>query len=61
VALGIGGKAKASTGGFITVAEWKKDENWNWQRIDVKSVKVDGETILEDTYYKLVNGEFVKA
>jgi hypothetical protein len=61
VALGVQGKAKAKTGGFITIAEWKQDENYNWQRIDVRSVKVDGVDIKEDVYYQLIDGQFVIA
>ena len=60
VALGIGGKAKAAKGGFVTVAEWAQIDG-NWQRIDVQSIKVDGDAIKADTYYMLVGGEFVEA
>ena len=56
-ALGIYGKAKASLGGWIVIAEWKLI-NDEWHRVDLKSAKVDGERIKEDTFYKLVDGEF---
>ena len=58
ISLGIQGKAKAAVGCFITLAEWKEIEN-EWHRIDVKSMKVDGEKIKADTWYSLKNGEFV--
>jgi len=60
VALGIHGKAKAKLGGFITVSEWRQDNEGDWQRVDVKSVRVDGDKIKEDTYYRLVDGEFIE-
>ena len=59
-ALGIRGKAKAVHGGWIICAEWKEVEPYEWDRIDVRSAKVDGETIKADTWYKLENGEFVE-
>ena len=59
---GRGSVVKAKIGSWITLAEWKYD---NEKRCDVpvcvKTVKVDGETIKEDTFYKLINGEFVEA
>jgi hypothetical protein len=60
IALGIQAKAKAKLGGFITVAEWKEDENYTWQRIDVRSAKVDGVEIKDDVYYQLVDGKFIE-
>ena len=58
IALGILGKAKAAVGCFLTLAEWKVISN-EWHRVDVQSVKVDGEKIKADTWYSLVEGEFV--
>ena len=59
VSLGIEGKAKGAVGCWLTLAEWKevKDE---WNRIDVKTVKVDGKKIKADTFYLLKGGKFVK-
>ncbi|RQO79174.1 hypothetical protein DBR40_05495, partial [Pedobacter sp. KBW01] len=61
VSLGIHGKAKGAIGAWLTIAEWKRDIDLNWNRIDVQTTKVDGETIKADTYYSLVNGQFVEA
>ena len=52
--------AKAKIGSWITLSEWEWINN-EYTPICVKTEKVDGERIKEDTYYKLVNGEFVKA
>ena len=62
IALGVEGKAKAALGGWIVLTEWKYNpEEYMWHRVDLKSVQVDGEKIKADTFYKLVNGEFVEA
>ena len=53
--------AKAKKGSFITLAEWKRDKKLDrWIPVNVVTQKVDGETIKEDTYYKLVDGKFVE-
>ena len=53
--------AKAKKGSWITLAEWEWSDA---ERLRIpKCVKtefVDGETIKEDTFYKLVNGKFVE-
>ena len=43
------------------LAEWEQDDNYDWHRKDVKCAKVDGEIIKPDTFYQLINGEFVEA
>ena len=60
MAIGYDSKAKGSLGCFIVLAEYKKlgDE---YHIVDVKSAKVDGEKIKPDTFYKLINGEFIEA
>ena len=60
MAIGYDSKAKGSLGCFIVLAECKKlgDE---YHIVDLKSAKVDGEKIKPDTFYKLINGEFVEA
>ena len=51
--------AKAKLGSWITLSEWKWDETKNaYIPICVKTEKVDGQKIKEDTFYKLENGEF---
>ena len=56
---GSGSIVKAKKGSWITLSEWKYDEK---EKVNiptcVKTVQVDGETIKEDTFYKLENGEF---
>ena len=61
ITTGIGSKAKGALGCYIAVAEWGKGENGEYQLKDFKAHKVDGKTIKADTFYKLVNGEFVEA
>ena len=53
--------AKAKVGSWITLAEWK----WNNEKkrdvpICVKTEYVDGENIKADTWYQLKNGKFVE-
>ena len=53
--------AKAKKGSWITLAEWTRSkENGIYIPLCVKTEQVDGERIKEDTWYKLVNGEFVE-
>ena len=58
--LGVEGKAKGKIGCWITLAEWREDENYEWHRINVQTRKVDGETIKADVFYMLKDGEFVE-
>ena len=52
---------KATIGCWITLAEWKYDREKNRKvPVCVKTEYVDGERIKENTFYKLVNGEFVE-
>ena len=57
MAAGKDSIAKAKIGSWITLAEWKCNDNV-WIPICVKTEQVDGERIKADTYYKLVDGEF---
>ena len=59
-ALGIESKAKGVLGCWLVLAEWAKDENYNWHRKDVQCFKVDGVTVKPDTWYKLKNGDLVE-
>ena len=53
--------AKAKKGSFITLAEWEySEELGRYIPINVKTRKVDGKRIKEDTFYKLVDGKFVE-
>ena len=53
--------AKAKAGSWITLAEWKwNDEKKRNVPVCVKTEYVDGENIKADTWYKLLDGEFVE-
>lgn len=52
---------KGSKGNWITLVEWKYDYNLEkYIPICVKSAKIDGKKLLENTYYTLRDGEFVR-
>ena len=57
VAWGQDSLARGAVGNWIVVSERDDDGNI----IDAKIAKVDGETIMADTWYKLENGEIVEA
>ena len=57
---GNNSRAKAKKGSWITLSEWKYNEEEDISiPVCVKTEYVDGEKIKEDTFYKLKNGEFV--
>ena len=62
VIASIGSKdiVKAKKGSWITLAEYKQNENNNWIVDFVKTEQVDGKTIKENTYYTLYNHQFVE-
>ena len=52
---------KAKKGSWITLSEWKYDDDkGRYVPVCVKTEYVDGERIKADTWYKLINGEFVE-
>ena len=58
---GHNSQVRAKKGSWITLAEWVWDEKkQHYVPKCVKTEFVDGERIKEDTYYKLMNGEFVE-
>ena len=58
---GSGSRAKAKLGSWITLAEWKlNDENNRNVPVCVKTEYVDGNNIKADTWYQLKNGKFVE-
>ena len=59
-ALGIASKAKGVLGCWLVLAEWAKDENYNWHRKDVQCFKVDGKTVKPNTWYTLKDGRPVE-
>ena len=64
MAAGYNSIARAKIGSWITLAEWVRTDKKNekgfyiWIPKCVKTEYVDGEHIKEDTFYKLVDGEF---
>ena len=64
MAAGYQSRAKAKKGSWITLAEWVRTDYEDekgfciWIPKCVKTEYVDGERIKEDTFYKLVDGEF---
>jgi len=59
MATGIESKAKGALGCYIVLAEWEEGEDWNWHLKNVKSAKVDGKKIKENTFYTLKDNKFV--
>ena len=60
-AIGIDNIARGKIGCWITLAEWRIDENKKkYVPVCVKSVKIDGKKIKENTFYKLEKGKFVE-
>ena len=60
IVAGKDSKAKGALGCWIVLTE---RGDWNGESYPIKEVKalrVDGETIKSDTYYKLVNGEVIE-
>ena len=51
--------ARAKKGSWITLSEWGHIDD-EWVPVCVKTERVDGVRIKEDTWYKLKNGEFVE-
>jgi len=60
ISLGIEGKASGAVGCWLTLAEWKQNEKYEWHRIDVQTKKVDGKKIKAETFYVLKEGKFVE-
>ena len=65
VAWGYHGKARGVKDSYLVLADWEANENnyWTqgeWNLKGAKMVRVDGETIKENTWYTMVNGEIVE-
>jgi len=58
-ALGIDNKAKGCIGSWIILSEWKETET-SWELKTVKSVKVDGKKIKDNTWYQLKGRKLVE-
>ena len=66
VAWGYHGKARGVKGAYLVLADWEGNEGnyWTqdkWNLKGAKMVRVDGETIKENTWYTMVNGKVVEA
>lgn len=63
VAMSVGyeGKAKGALGCWLVLSEWEQDDKYDWHRKDVQGAKVDGEIIKADTFYQLIDGNFVES
>ena len=60
IATGYQGKVKGALGCWIACAEWAENDNGTWHPIDFKAVRVDGEKIKADTWYRLAEGKFIE-
>lgn len=63
VAVGWGteNKAKGVVGSYLVLTSWEYDNALNrWVLVDCKMCFVDGEKIKADTFYMLIDGEFVE-
>lgn len=60
IATGYDSKAKASKGSAIVVCERGEWNGNTYPLIDIKAAIVDGMVLKENTFYKLVGGEFVE-
>ena len=58
--VGNNGAIKGKKGCWIVLAEWKNIDG-QYTPVCVKAAQIDGETLKEDTFYKLKNGEFVES
>ncbi|MDW5300723.1 MAG: hypothetical protein SA378_11415, partial [Sedimentibacter sp.] len=61
MSMGVEGKAKGKIGCYLVLVEWEQDSNYDWHIKSVKSVKVDGKKIKENTFYTLQNNKFVES
>lgn len=60
IVTGRDSKAKGSLGSWIVLTERREWNGETYPIKEVKAVKVDGERIKVDTFYKLIDGEFVE-
>ncbi|MBQ7654511.1 MAG: hypothetical protein IJS17_05505, partial [Clostridia bacterium] len=59
--IGVDNIAKGKKGSWLVLAEWVFDyEKGRYIPKYVKSKKIDGKTLKEDTFYQLKDGKFVE-
>ena len=61
IAIGYDSKARGAIGSAICVCERGEWNGNDYPLLAIKAAIIDGETLKPDTWYKLVNGEFVEA
>jgi hypothetical protein len=61
VALGNESCAKGTLGCWIVLTEWVQQKDYTLKIKEVKSFLIDGEVVKVDTFYKLINGQPIKA
>lgn len=59
IVCGTNGKASGRLGCWLILTERGEWNGKEYALKDVKSIKVDGKKIKEDTWYKLKNGEII--
>ena len=60
ITTGYKGKVKGAIGCWIACAEWAYDGIGSWFPVDFKAIRVDGEKIKADTWYRLEEGKFIE-
>ena len=60
VCSGYDNKVSAVKGSWITLTEWKRNEEGTFIPVCVKTEQVDGVRIKENVFYTIKNGEFVE-
>lgn len=62
VAWGYNGKARGELGSFLVLAEWEDNylTKTEWSFKGAKMVRVDGDTIKENTWYTNIGGKIVE-
>ena len=59
---GHGSRVRAKLGSWVTLAEWKYDDNKVcYVPLKVVSFQIDGDTYKPDTWYTMENGEIIEA
>ena len=57
--IGINNKVKSVKGNWIVLSEWIQKPDYTWEVKTVKTAKIDGKKLKENTWYKLKDGKFV--
>jgi hypothetical protein len=60
IAIGYDSKARGAIGSAICVCERGAWDGKDYPLLAIKAAIIDGETLKPDTWYKLVNGQFVE-